>query len=142
MQFARHRNRFVPNRRLLVAVFIEIGSDLFERRSLVPALHIFLSHGGDEIFAGLDRTRLRHCRQCSLPGIEIASYQIADFLLPSLSKSVVICLNVVVLYQLFTYFFRMAAMRSSLVLIALACATAANASTPQISNKKRIIQFS
>src|SRR6266545_5249809 len=70
----------------------------------------------------------------SWPGIEIASYQTATFFVPSFSKSVVTCLKVVFLYQIFAYFFCMAAIKSSPVLIFAALAAGASRNIPHRIN--------
>src|SRR2546421_12859095 len=78
-----------------------------------------------------------------LPGTESASYQVETLVVPSFSYSVVFCTKVSVLYQDLPYFFCMAWIRSSVVLILLACATgAANSIRHTISKVQRIFDLS
>src|SRR3989442_5573101 len=78
-----------------------------------------------------------------LPGTESASYQVETLVVPSFSYSVVFWTKVALLYHDLPYFFCMAAIRSSVVLILLACAAgAANNIKDRISRRERIFGFS
>src|SRR5690242_2748128 len=71
-----------------------------------------------------------------LPGTDIASYHVSTFDVPSGCTFVVCCTNVAVLYQVFPYFFCIAAI-SSLVFEIFAYAVAGNSSKEAATSKKK-----
>src|ERR1041385_7975105 len=73
------------------------------------------------------------------PGRDIASYQISTLRLPSLSMFVVFCTKVAVLYQDFAYFFCIAAMSSSVLVIVAAEPIVDNINSKTKVDKKRMV---
>src|SRR6266576_1371589 len=74
-----------------------------------------------------------------LPGTESASYQVETLVVPSFSYSVVFCTKVAVLYHELRYFFCIAWIKSSVVLILFTgIGGKTNGSKPRINKTYRI----